>query len=774
MFADLDKFVHDQLSVWPDAARNFRALKSTRTRQLPVGGIMTTLQFNPLRMASCTADTDESALSARPCFLCAENRPPMQHGIKFEGRKGRKYDILINFFPIFPGHLLIGSVDHTPQSIWHRYPDMLDMAKQMDDYVIYYNGPAAGASAPDHMHFQACPKGYLPMERDIDRLLRAISPEEGIVPEAIAGDIEYISSVRDAQLFHYKHFTRGVFALRARTSKSMAKQFYRLLDSADFPEGEKEPRFNCYTWFSEGEYRSFMVFRTDIRPKRYYAEGPERFIISPGAAEMAGYIITPREEDFERVDSDILSEIMADVSLSEKDEKQLLWRLVRKQPKIEVGIMSGQEICFEIISDGAGPQTVRYREGKIDYNGALYDELFFEAKTISTLFEEPSFILYGVTIGVDFHWERKENQRFAGTLKFIVENGGVTAVNVIGVEDYLLSVISSEMKSTAPLEFLKAHAVISRSWVMAQTSRRRSKATGVLPFRPEGLPGLVTWLENTRQAPESSDGPERIIKWYDHEDHKRFDVCADDHCQRYQGLGHTVSENAKKAIDETWGQILMSEGEIADARFSKCCGGAMEKFSTCWEDRDFPYLTGKRDASDETLPDLTVEGNAREWILSKPDSYCNTSDKIILGNVLNDYDLETPDFFRWEERVPLEVMSERISRKSGRQIGTLKELIPLERGVSGRIKLLRIVGSKDTIEIGKELTIRKILSEFHLKSSAFVAEITDTEVILKGAGWGHGAGLCQIGAAVMASEGSCYRSILSHYYPGTTLEIPFS
>ncbi|MBQ3846226.1 MAG: DUF4922 domain-containing protein [Bacteroidales bacterium] len=761
MALDIDKFVHDQMSVWPEVAASFRALKSVRTRQLPIGGINATVQNNPARLFSCTAEVDEESLKARPCGLCGENRPQEQHFLPFEGRKGRKYEIIVNRFPIFPSHLVICSADHVDQSIWHRYVDMLDMAKALPDYILYYNGPASGASIPDHMHFQASPKGYLPLERAIDRLLHESSPSED--------DLEYITSVQDAQLFHYKHFTRGVFALRAKTSKSMAKMFYRLLDCAPFEDGEKEPRFNAFTYYAEGEYRSFVVCRSRVRPSHYFAEGPLHYTISPGAADVAGYFIAPDPKDFERIDAPTLSDILSEVSVSEEVEKTIIWRLVRTQPKIEVGIMSGHEIVFEVISDGAGPQKVAYREGKIDYNGALYDELYFEAKTMSTLFAEPSFILYGVTIGVDFHWQRTQNQKFAGTLKFIVESGKVTAVNVIGVEDYLLSVISSEMKSSATLEFLKAHAVISRSWVMSQIGARREKKAAEIPFDAKSTPSLVTYLESNGSSTESGES-EEYIKWFDHDDHKKFDVCADDHCQRYQGLTGAIGDGVRKAIDETWGLVMMSEGKIVDARFSKCCGGVMEKFSTCWEDKDYPYLVGKKD--DPSGASADVSGDAREWILGTPEAFCNTRDRLILSQVLNDYDLETKDFYRWKEEYTIEALSELIHRRSGIDFGTIQDLVPLERGVSGRIKKLRIVGTKKTMVIGKELIIRRFLSESHLYSSAFIPEFKDGKVILRGAGWGHGVGLCQIGAAVMAYRGYTFDRILQHYYPGSTLERP--
>ena len=383
-----------------------------------------------------------------------------------------------------------------------------------------------------------------------------------------------------------------------------------------------------------------------------------------------------------------------------------------------------------------------YREGKIDYNGALYDELVFEAATISTLFAEPSFILYQVPIGIGFHWERKEDQRFAGTLKFIVERGKVHAVNLIGLEDYLVSVISSEMAPTASEEFLKAHAVISRSWVMAQMEHRRARKAAPRPFVCNNVPALATWLDSHHGAavPEGE-----MVRWFDHEDQTRFDVCADDHCQRYQGLTRVVGEKALAAIDETWGEVLTWQGELADARFSKCCGGRTERFSTAWADEDKPYLP------------------------VQDDPWCDVADPAILKKVLNDYDRETRDFHDWTVRYDRKDLGALIERRSGREIGELLGLEPLERGGSGRIKRLKITGTKGSFVVGKELMIRRILSESHLKSSCFDVEIDGDEVILRGHGWGHGVGLCQIGAAAMAESGKTYQEILSFYYPGTVL-----
>lgn len=577
----IDKFVKDQLSVWPLAAENYRSLKKAGSKVLSIGGLPVTVQLNPCRRISSEASLDKESINRRPCFLCPENRPAEQTNMEFEGRKGRRYRVTLNPYPIFPSHLVISSFEHTPQSIWHRYQDLLDFVRENNEYLGFYNGPESGASAPDHMHFQACPLGLTPLQNRVDELLAA-------------GDdntLDYLTNVKEARLFHLNEYARGVFVLCGATAKSTAKLFYRLLDCAPVPDGSSEPKMNIIAWCHEGEYRTAVIFRERHRPHNYSSSGADHLAMSPGCADLAGVYVTTREEDFGKLDAGLLSQVVREVAASEETEKEIIWRLTRSQRRLEVGIMSGSEIEFEIISDGAGRQKVEYSQGRISYNGALYDELVFEAQTEATMFAEPSFILYGVTIGVDFHWERKVTQKFAGTLKFIVDGGKVTAVNIVGVEDYLLSVISSEMKASAGLEFLKAHAVISRSWVMAQVEHRQSHVS-----RTPGPSCPVS---------EPVEGAEEYIKWFDHDDHTLFDVCADDHCQRYQGLTMAVGDTVRKAVDQTWGLVLTSEGKICDARFSKCCGGRMELFSTCWEDKDYPYL--------QPLPDTAdcVEGGRR-------------------------------------------------------------------------------------------------------------------------------------------------------------------
>ena len=746
----IHKFVGDQLSRWPLACENFRALKNVRTREVDAGGLTVKLQFNPARMVSSAAKLSKADIAKRRCFLCRENRPPEQVMMKFEGRKGKKYHILVNPYPIFPDHLVIAADRHTDQTIWKRYVDMLDMARKYQDFTFFYNGPKSGASAPDHHHFQAAPRGMMPLEVDIEKLFDLVSGRD-------TDDLSYVTSVQDARLYHYHRFTTGVFALRAETVKSAAKLFYRLLDCMEIPEGETEPMFNLFSWYQAGEFRSIIVFRSRHRSHHYFSDGPDHLTMSPGCADMGGMFIVPVGDEYDKITPELLMDMIREVSITKEEEDTVIDRLTRTQPFVEVGIMSAKEIEFEILSDGAGVRKVVLQEGKICYDGSLYDELYFEAVTPSTMFAEPSFVLHGVTIGVNFHWERKETQKFAGALKIITGKDCLTAVNVVGVEDYLLSVISSEMSASASEEFLKAHAVISRSWLMAQMASAERVNKVAVPEGVTNVPSLMVHLDGLMNHECRSDGDNEIhemIRWYDHEDHKHFDVCADDHCQRYQGLTRAAGSTVRRVIDRTWGQVLTYDGQLCDARFSKCCGGKMESFSTCWEDKDYPYL----------LPLADTPGHYEHG-----ECFCDTQDKSILSQVLNNYDQETVDFYRWTVEYGKDELSELIERKSGVRIGRLVSMKPLDRGESGRIYKLEIVGSEKMVVVGKELEIRRILSETHLKSSAFEVQITDEKVILHGSGWGHGVGLCQIGAAVMATKGYGYRQILEHYYPGTTL-----
>lgn len=411
-------------------------------------------------------------------------------------------------------------------------------------------------------------------------------------------------------------------------------------------------------------------------------------------------------------------------------------------PLVSVGIVGAESITFTLNGYGedGSSRTATIHNGLIQYDGKAHTRLCFKPQS-----PDDSFSLMDVVIGVNFHWQRLETQTFRGSLRLLADGGKIWAINDLPVEDYLESVISSEMSAQSSLPLLMAHAVISRSWLMSQIDG------------------------NTAPNTQASHG-DAFIRWYDHTDHTLFDVCADDHCQRYQGITKETSPNVAEAIRRTRGELLTYGDEICDARFSKCCGGAMEEFQYCWDDTPKPYLKGIGDTPEETIPDLTVEENARQWILSSPKSFCNTADKRILSQVLNDYDQETTDFYRWRVSYTQEELSKLVEKKLGAGLGTITDIRPLKRGTSGRICELRITGTKKTIVVGKELEIRRALSESHLYSSAFVVEKQGDTFTLIGAGWGHGVGLCQIGAAVMGDNGYAYDEILRHYYPGAEIE----
>lgn len=431
-----------------------------------------------------------------------------------------------------------------------------------------------------------------------------------------------------------------------------------------------------------------------------------------------------------------------------------------KEPEISVGIVSAERIRFTLTGSHSakgktinGKQEVSFCEGGILWEDNLYQELTFIPQ------EEHSFFsLYDVTIGIHFHWERKEMQSFTGILKLVVDEGKITAINLLPAEDYLVSVISSEMSATSSLEFLKAHAVISRSWLLAQMAKRKAlsaKTDHFFPFvKTEG----------------------EYIRWYDREDHTIFDVCADDHCQRYQGITKASNPTVIAAVRATRGELLMYGNQICDARFSKCCGGVTEEFEYCWENKHHPYLEAVCDTdNNHQLPDLTQEEEAERWIRTTPSAFCHTNDKKVLSLILNNFDQETTHFYRWKIKYTQAELAELIQEKTKTDYGQIIDLVPVERGKSGRISKLRIVGSKKTLTIGKELEIRRILSPTHLFSSAFVVDKEEVKdgipqsFLLTGAGWGHGVGLCQIGAAVMGEKGYTYDEILLHYYQGADI-----
>jgi SpoIID/LytB domain protein len=738
-----------QLDSWSLAAKNYADLKNIFTKELILDGLRFRVQCNPARLLSSSANISKEALQKRPCFLCKKNRPKEQEGFDFNDSG---FTVLVNPFPVFPHHYTV-TAGHQPQLLQGHFGTMLDLAREMNDCVIFYNGPRCGASAPDHLHFQAGSKGLMPIESDYKSWR-----------ETHVSEIQTTEAVR---VFSLKGMLRGGWLLESADKEGLIRISNHLLELLKIvhPSKEEEPMLNLLSWFDEEQWKCVVFPRKAHRPSCYFQEGDAKMLISPASVEMGGLIVTARSEDFERVCETDLRTIFQEVSLCEDEVQEVTNAFLKTQePLLEVGIVSGKEIPFTFpvayrmngsSESYIGTFSAQWQDGKILFNETLFDQIEWEPIVSANA----SFELPKVLIGIGFHWERTEKQSFEGHLKLIVEGDKLTVVNRIPLESYLISVISSEMSAKASAELLKAHAIISRSWLLSQI-RQKGKTAGKIS--------------------EFIDNETERIRWYDREDHLHFDVCADDHCQRYQGVTKASTPQVREAIRATRGLVLMSGNEICDARFSKSCGGAMEEFQYCWENSPKAYLKGLADIKEPSecrcgnqrpsLPDLRLESNAIQWIMGKPDAFCNTQDKRILEQVLNHYDQETTDFFRWKVSYTTEEISRLIGERSGIDFGEIQDLIPIERGVSGRLVRLKIVGSKKTIILGKELEIRRTLSTSHLYSSAFVVEKKDDGFILHGAGWGHGVGLCQIGAAVMGEQGYSYPDILNHYYPNTILE----
>lgn len=804
-----------QLAAWPEAARRYRDLQNIETKEIDLGGMPVRVQFNPARAVSTLARTDVAAIKARPCFLCRENRPALQEALPFEGCDGHRYEVLVNPFPIFPEHYTVPAVDHTPQRIAGRFPDMLRLAEAFPDMVVFYNGPESGASAPDHFHFQMGCKGFLPVETHFDRLRPVTVMRPGRAVIAVTSG--YIS---------------GLPVITAPDGASATAAFLRVLRSLPVSPATGEPQLNILCW-KDTLFRILVIPRKAHRPSCYFAPEDRAVRISPASVDLGGVFIVPVEEDFRRVNAQVLRNII-------EETVDTSW-----QPVIDVGLLTAPQLRVRFNQPFTGPdsreggicgeQAFTLADGMVEWNGKRYGRLEFRpAGSAPEEGDSRGFTLHKVRIGINFHWEREEDQLFSGGLTILPSEEGLVAINSVLTEDYLLSVISSEMNGDAPEEFLKAHAVISRSWLLA----RPTLGGGDNVHGSEGSCQSAAGNGDNPDSPESQGNGhsgqgisaarsfenDRIIRWYDREDHTLFDVCADDHCQRYQGLLRAGNANIRRAIEATRGLVLTDgpDGAICDTRFSKCCGGVSERFSACWADEDYAYLRPVRDNAADgntpdvvgpvaaestgtkpgfpaagpthrntvgTIPDLSDEQTAREWILSSPEAFCNTSDPALLSTVLNSYDQETADFYRWRVEYTQEELSDLLRRRSGIDFGSVLELKPLRRGASGRIIELLIRGTLRTVTVGKELEIRRWLSESHLYSSAFVVDTVyagpasdgqdiqpginaptiPTGFILHGAGWGHGVGLCQIGAAAMSARGCTFDRILAHYFRGSCL-----
>ena len=748
---ELEAFFQKELQEWPEAAERYKALEEgVQTKELPLGEMMMAAQFNPARIVSTGAAIDKKTISERPCFLCDNNRPKEQHKLMTE----KHYQILVNPYPILPQHFTIPMRRHTPQSIYSSFGTLRKMAWDMPKHIVFYNGPLCGASCPDHMHLQAGSRGIVPLERDwtmYEKGLRKLYPLTG---EQTASMEEAGNVGSRCGLYLLEGYACPVFVIRSLPTESDSLLCQRVYKALPVIGDETEPRLNIVCWRQEGsasrpdEIVTLIFPRSKHRPDCYYAEGKEQLLISPGALDMCGLFITPREQDFEALTAEKAASILKEVTLSEEELKPIITQLTDKaegtatdgeekkddmpaiNQVVSVGIMKDTAIRFCMNNpyqakgtEVTGEQIAEYTEGGIRWKDNVYQELTFRPQE-----DAASFTLHGVTIGQKFHWERQESQTFSGILKLVVDEDKIVAINILPVEDYLTSVISSEMKSSCSLEFLKAAAVISRSWLYAQMQRRQERAGQPAPF--------FSFVKGEGES----------IRWYDREDHTIFDVCADDHCQRYQGITRANNPKVEEAVNATRGQVLMYDGKICDTRFGKCCGGQTNEYQYCWENIEVPYLR------------------------SVKDPYCNTSDKKILRQVLNDYDLETRDFYEWTEELSQEEVHDRICKHLKMELGPIMGMEIVEKGPGGHISKLRIVGKDKSFIVGKELEIRRMLSTSTLKSSAFTVETKNVRggvpqrFILHGRGWGHGVGLCQIGAAVMGERGFSYKQILKHYY----------
>ena len=767
---EADLFHETELKRWAEAAKRYEELERVHTRELTDGDSTMTVQWNPARIVSTGAKIDKQTLQQRPCFLCDHNRPEVQRALPTE----KYYQLLVNPFPILPKHFTIPTRRHQPQAIFDHFGLMCRFAWDMPGHIFFYNGPKCGASCPDHCHLQAGQRGILPIERDwkeyegsMTKLYPLTGAQEAELDEQsedgnLSAEQSKQTTDKRSGLYLLHSWTCPVFVIRSLSYKMDRYLCERLYKALPIEEGEWEPRMNIVCWKLGGkggrpdELVALIFPRKKHRPDCYYAEGPDQLLISPGALDMGGLLITPREEDFRKITPERASQILREVTMTEEELQPVIDKIKNpapqapapagkgaeaqqaEEPEVSVGIMSSDSLRFTLNGDfrakGAivtGMQEVTIEDGSLKWHDALYREF-----TVIPASPDSTFSLHHVTIGKDFHWERHETQTFQGKLRLVVDEQKIVAINILPAEQYLTSVISSEMKATSPIEFLKASAVISRSWLLAQMQKRQQGQQHA-------------FFQFTKSDTE-------IIRWHDQEEHTIFDVCADDHCQRYQGITRATQPQVEEAIRQTRGQILTHEGAICDARFSKCCGGTTNVFQNCWEDAPKPYL------------------------LHVPDPFCNpdrlSRSSARLRAILNDYDLETRHYYRWTVQYTQQELHDLLLQRLDIDFGQILALEDAERAQSGHLVRLRIVGTLRTLTIGKELEIRHALSPSHLYSSHFTVQTEPSPTgpaparfILHGQGWGHGVGMCQIGAAVMAAEGHPYDDILHHYYPGAEI-----
>ncbi|MDE6322984.1 MAG: DUF4922 domain-containing protein, partial [Paramuribaculum sp.] len=629
---DIENLYARQFGCWPEVKGNYEALDRCRRKVMTEGRHTLVLQFNPARIRSSSAVVDPAAIAARRCFLCSCNRPKEQIAVDYGD-----YEVLVNPYPIFRRHLTVAAKRHMPQQICGRVRDMIELAGSLQGMTVFYNAASSGASAPDHFHFQAVPTEELPMWRSMDAGLNWIA--EGTARFA-GSDADQLAERVEGELWNR---FRG-----------------------------HEPEVNLYVRSLGGNGFEFVIIPRKAHRPSVYGEGPGQALISPASVEMAGFFVAPREEDFAYCAEpghmfNIIQECAGHSMPVGGSERTLDVGIVRAS---ELEIELDGDFGFEGWPESELPRQLRVSvsgDGKLVCNGRLFERLMLTPHDVNAV-----FTLRNVMIGIGFHWQQYEDQSFHGSLVVYRDGDMIQAVNRVGVETYLRSVVSSEMNAAAPEEFLKAHAVISRSWVLAQVNPPAHLATH-----------------------DFVDTDSETLRWYDRDAHSGFDICADDHCQRYQGCTKASTPNVESALSATRGEVLVFGNDLCDARFSKCCGGVTERFHTCWQPVDLPYLQ------------------------AIDDPFCGRAPASVLKTVLNNYDQSTTGYYRWSVEYSAEELADLICRRSGIDYGRILALTPLHRGPSGRIDRLEIKGTKRTRIIGKELEIRRTLSETHLYSSAF-------------------------------------------------------
>ncbi|MBN2430496.1 MAG: DUF4922 domain-containing protein [Acidobacteria bacterium] len=769
--------VRQQEDTWPrlPAAREhwFRSIY----REVPLGSFSVLLQHNAMREESVSARVDRQSIAQRPCFLCPENMPPAERGLAVY----EDFALFLNPYPILYPHPVIVHRHHVPQRIAGCFQAMLFLARECrGEFTMLYNGPRCGASAPDHLHFQGIPRYRLPVEADV---------------HTVRHDPRF-HHLRDSwtrrpavEMFSVREYGRTVIVMISRHQEHLHAEFESLLQKMPGGTEETEPMINVLVWYEDDEWCLCLFPRRKHRPSIYSVEPGKGILLSPGAIDMGGLLITPRLADYERLTPGLIRDIFREVSqeLTGWPDEGATSRQVpidrrgvgagtvnvplrdRVEPELAVGIMENRavvEFClpkavetegqpvlagwFRAEGSGDGLTLRQLSSGK--------EQIFHRRSLRLKAGTGQAITLRDVTIGIDFHWQQQRDFSFPGDLEIRpVDSRRLTVVNHLPLEEYLACVVASEMSAAASDEFLRAHAIISRSWLLAQLAIR-GQHRPLLPDRYPSFPGQVLhWTERSR--------------------HESFDVCADDHCQRYQGVVHIRHPEVRRAVKATRGMVLAVGEHVCDTRFSKCCGGVSERYRIAWGDLNPPGIDSvpDRQPSESAVEHLWLEEAARRWILDDPPAYCNTSDPEILSSILPDFDQQTRDFYRWQVRIPRIELEDVIRRKTGWNPGELVAIRPVLRGHSGRLARVLLVGSRDRLLIGKELEIRRALSASHLYSSAFIVRGEPAGSVLpdvfefRGAGWGHGAGLCQIGAAVMARQGFTAPQILRHYFPEARL-----